>query len=370
MMWKKVSWEEVLTIKNGRSQKKVSDRNGKYPIYGSGGIMGYANDYLCDEGTTIIGRKGSINNPIYVDEKFWNVDTAFGLCPGEKLDNKFLYYFCTTYNFLKHNKATTLPSLTKADLLKITIPLPPLETQKKIAAILDEADKLRQLNRQLIEKYDALTQSLFLEMFGDPVMNPKGWEKIPGSNYYEVKGRVGRKGYKKTDLRSSGPLVLGATHINQSGFIDLSKPVYLTEEKYLESPEIMVVKRDLIFVQRGNTIGKIGLVHKDIGRATINPVVLILRPIESNPFFLLHLLMNKSVNQRIIELNSGSAQPMITQKSMNEYKLIDVPLKLQDKFAERVQAIEQQKAQTQASLKKSEELFNSLLQRAFKGELV
>jgi len=86
--WKQVLWDEVLYIKNGKNQKKVMSDDGVYPIYGSGGIMGYANDFLCEAGTTIIGRKGSINKPIYVEEKFWNVDTAFGLCPGEKLDNR------------------------------------------------------------------------------------------------------------------------------------------------------------------------------------------------------------------------------------------------------------------------------------------
>ncbi len=110
MNWEIARWEDVLTIKNGKNQKKVENPNGQYPIYGSGGIMGYADDYLCEKGTTVIGWKGSINKPIYVEEKFWNVDTAFGLCPGKNLHNKFFYYFCKTYNFLKHNKSTTLPS--------------------------------------------------------------------------------------------------------------------------------------------------------------------------------------------------------------------------------------------------------------------
>ncbi len=174
---KKYLFSDVLTIVNGKNQRKVENPNGKYPIYGSGGIMGRANDFICHEGTTIVGRKGSINNPIYVNEKFWNVDTAFGLSPKKDLFPKYLFYFCRKYNFLKHNKATTLPSLTKADLLNIQIPLPSLEEQKRIASLLDKADELRQKDKALLQKYDALAQSLFLEMFGDPVKNEKGWEK-------------------------------------------------------------------------------------------------------------------------------------------------------------------------------------------------
>ena len=92
--WENKQWCDVLNIINGRSQKNVIDEKGSYPIYGSGGIMGYANDYICEENTVIIGRKGSINKPIFVKEKFWNVDTAFGLKAKEGLlVPKFLYYF-------------------------------------------------------------------------------------------------------------------------------------------------------------------------------------------------------------------------------------------------------------------------------------
>ncbi|MEA3497955.1 MAG: restriction endonuclease subunit S, partial [Campylobacterota bacterium] len=72
-------WNDVLTIKNGKHYKDVIDENGQYSIYGSGGIMNYANQYICNENTVIIGRKGTINNPIFVKEKFWNIDTAFGI---------------------------------------------------------------------------------------------------------------------------------------------------------------------------------------------------------------------------------------------------------------------------------------------------
>lgn len=87
--WKTEKWKNVLNIVNGKNQKGVIDVNGIYPIYGSGGIMAYANDYLCHENTTIIGRKGSINNPIYVETKFWNVDTAFGISSGKNLIQNF-----------------------------------------------------------------------------------------------------------------------------------------------------------------------------------------------------------------------------------------------------------------------------------------
>lgn len=90
----KKKWADILQIISGKSQKDVACESGQYPIFGSGGIIGYASDYLCEAGTTIVGRKGTINKPIFVNERFWNVDTAFGISPGQDLLPKFLFYFC------------------------------------------------------------------------------------------------------------------------------------------------------------------------------------------------------------------------------------------------------------------------------------
>ena len=131
-------WSEILRIISGKNQKAVEDPNGSYPIYGSGGIIGFARDYLCEAGTTIIGRKGTINNPIFVTERFWNVDTAFGLVPGDMLHPKYLYYFCVMFNFKELDKSTTIPSLAKRDLLNIKMPVPPLPEQERIVANIEE----------------------------------------------------------------------------------------------------------------------------------------------------------------------------------------------------------------------------------------
>ena len=85
-------WEDILTIVSGKNQKNVETDNGQYPIYGSGGIIGRANAFLCEAGTTIVGRKGTINSPIYVNERFWNVDTAFGIVPGPELLPSYIIF--------------------------------------------------------------------------------------------------------------------------------------------------------------------------------------------------------------------------------------------------------------------------------------
>ena len=148
--WEIYYWKNVLNIKNGKNQKQVEDINGKYPIYGSGGIIGRSNAYICNENSIIIGRKGNINKPILVKEKFWNVDTAFGLeVKSEKMSYHYLYYFCLFYDFEIHNKAVTIPSLVKSDLEKIVLPVPPIELQNKFAERIEKIAKLSFILKEL-----------------------------------------------------------------------------------------------------------------------------------------------------------------------------------------------------------------------------
>ena len=159
-------WKDVLDIFNGKDYKIVQVDKGGYPVYGSGGIIARANDYICPAGTIIIGRKGSINNPILVNEKFWNVDTAFGIVPKEIINNSYLYYFCKQYNFNHLNKATTLPSLTKRDLLEIEINIPALEEQVKFSEFVNQINKLKSDVQKSIDETQLLMDSLMQEYFG------------------------------------------------------------------------------------------------------------------------------------------------------------------------------------------------------------
>ena len=161
-------WKDVLSIINGRDYKAVANPDGKYPIYGSGGIMGRSNEFLCPGETVVLGRKGNINNPIFVEEPFWNVDTAFGLVANQKLiQPKYLFYYCQHYDFEKHNLAVTIPSLRKSDLLNIKINLPQLEEQNNVCNILDSIHTLITLKQKQLKEFDSLEQSVFYKMFGD-----------------------------------------------------------------------------------------------------------------------------------------------------------------------------------------------------------
>jgi type I restriction enzyme, S subunit len=132
--WNVFSFKDVLEIRNGKNQKLIENKNGIYPICGSGGVMSYGDDYISEADSVIIGRKGNINKPILMKEKYWHVDTAFGLNPLRSvLEHDYLYWFCVRYNFEQHNKTVTIPSLTKETLLRIKIPIPHIDLQNQFA---------------------------------------------------------------------------------------------------------------------------------------------------------------------------------------------------------------------------------------------
>ncbi len=142
--WIIKKWNDVLEIKNGKDYKKnLSDIENGYPVYGSGGFMNiYADTYLCEGIITIIGRKGNISNPLLVEGKIWNVDTAFGIIVKTDILNPIFFHHCSKfYDYEKMNKATTIPSLTKSDLLNLEIILPPIELQNKFAEFVKLIDK-------------------------------------------------------------------------------------------------------------------------------------------------------------------------------------------------------------------------------------
>ena len=166
-LWKTDSWNNLLRIVNGKNQRAVESNDGEYVICGSGGIMGKARDYLTKENSVIVGRKGNINKPILMREKYWNVDTAFGLEPNNNhICVEYLYMFCLFFDFNRLNKAVTIPSLTKADLLNIEMPVPDLNIQNQFATFVHQVDKSKVAVQKALDETQLLFDSLMQKYFG------------------------------------------------------------------------------------------------------------------------------------------------------------------------------------------------------------
>ena len=274
----------------------------------------------------------------YIDFPFvMGADGTKVLQPKDKNCNaKYLYYF-----FLSINVPETGYNRHYKYLKDLQIPLPPLETQQKIAAILDAADTLRQKDKALVAKYDELTQALFLDMFGDPVSNPKGWEKV----------ELGVVSKKITDGEHQNPtaveegkhLVMAKDVLDDR--VDFSNPRFVSDEdfkKYISKckPEF----GDIVLVSRGATVGRCTIVNTDIPFCLMGSVILIKKSDAFKGEFISSLLKNNKFLKQLTNVSSASAQQAIYISHLKKLKIILPHLTIQNQFAERIAIIEKKKS--------------------------
>ena len=370
--WKVKVWADVLEIRSGRNQKQVISSDGTYPILGSAGkVMGYATEYLCEANTTIIGRKGTIDKPLFIETNFWNVDTAFGLVASEELNNRFLHYFCLGYNFQKHNKGTTLPSLVKKDLVKIQIPVPPLSEQEAIVEVLDKAftaiDQAKANLEQNIANAKELFQSKLNQIFSQ---KGEGWVEKTLGDVGEVQTGTTPPTKDKTNygdflpfvkpahFRPDGSIVHGDSMLSKSG---------LSKGRLFQANSVLMVCI-------GATIGKTGFTEVKVSS---NQQINALTPTTDFIAKLLYYaLISPYVQHQVIQVGkSAQATLPIINKSKWQKLSINIPTSL-DEQKRIVNNLEDIKTKTmqlqthyQTKLASLDELKKSILQKAFAGEL-
>ena len=350
---------DICNILNGRNQKKVEDINGKYPIYGSGGIMGYANDYICKAGTTIIGRKGSINKPLYVNTELWNVDTAFGLQPKECCNGRFLFYLCKSIDFTRYDKGVTIPSLVKSDLLQIPVNIPSLEEQSQIVEELDQLSNIIEKQRQQLSELDNLAQSIFYDMFGDPVTNEKGWEIITLGHKCEV---TSFKRVLIEDVVDEGiPFIRGTELMALSRGEDVDFSLFITQEHYdLVSKISGVPKKGDLLIPSINAEARIWILNTNQPRYYKDGRVLWVHVNEDlYTSECLKYIMQEMIKSSYSTFASGATFAELKLFVLRELLTILPPLELQQLFAQKIEAIEQEKEIIKQSIAETEELFNS-----------
>lgn len=232
---------------------------------------------------------------------------------------------------------------------ELQIVLPEIKQQKRIIDYLDakcsKIDEIIEKQQAIIEKLKEYKLSLITEavtkgLNPDAEMKDSGNTEIgkiplisrPTKLKYlcNTQGRIGFKGYTTTDLvdEGEGVYTLGASHLN-NGKIDLTDPVFISWEKYYESPEIMVKQNDILIVQRGSTIGKVAIVDKNYGEVTINPSLVLINKIHIDSKYLLYALSARYIINYINLIGTTTAIPMISQKQINDLVVIVPPDSIQ-----------------------------------------
>jgi type I restriction enzyme S subunit len=162
--WERKRLGEVLKVRHGKSQHGITAADGKYPILASGGEIGRTNSYLYDRPSVLIGRKGTIDSPQYVDSPFWTVDTLFFTEIANEADAKFVFYKFTMIRWRSYNEASGVPSLNAKRIENIEVAIPPLHEQTAIATILSDMDAELAALEQRRDKTRALKRGMMQEL--------------------------------------------------------------------------------------------------------------------------------------------------------------------------------------------------------------
>ncbi len=385
----KVALEKVCKIRNGYAFKSQDYRGEGIPLlrisnFDDGDV--YINDktvfveekyldekadFKVEKGDVLIALSGATTGKygVYNFDYPSLLNQRIGLLKSDlskELSSNYFFYYLNILKkeiLLKAGGAAQ-PNISTKSIGELKIPLPSIEIQKKIGSILDEANTYRQKTKEIIDNYEELTQSLFLDMFGNPVSNPKKWNKEPMSNLMTIV-RGGSPRPIKNFLGGTYPWIkIGDGTKGSDIYLERTKQ-HITKEGLNKTR--LLPQGSLIFANCGVSLGFARIITFE---GCIHDGWLAFTDLQEDKLskvFLLKAL--NSITRYFRETAPDGTQPNLNTSIMNKFEIILPPIELQKKFEKGLLAIEEQKKQAEQSLKKSEELFNSLLQKAFKGEL-
>jgi type I restriction enzyme, S subunit len=386
---------DVCRFQNGGTPSKAIERyfTGDIPWITGADLIGpialQARSFITEEaiassatnqvpaGTVLLVTRTSVGKVAITGMNLCFSQDITALTPdAKKLSAEYLVHFLRTKqdHFTKHARGATIQGITREVVADLEIPLPPMEEQRRIAAILDQAETLRTQRRQARAHLDTLTQSLFLDMFGNPVENERGWQITSVSDF--VAGFESGKSLVADDEddSSSAFRVLKVSAVTSLEYKpEQSKAV---PSNYMPPKSHIVRAGDLLF-SRANTTELIGAT----AFVAATPDNLLLpdklwrfvwhQPTRTAPLYVRHLFQQPKFRQEIGQRASGTSGSMknISQEKVLTIRVGHPPLPLQQTFATRIAAIEALKATHRSALAQLDALFASLQQRAFAGEL-
>lgn len=330
--------------------------------------------YTIQEGDYLVGMDGEFNigiwgkRPGVLNQRVCKMTSS-----SDFLVNKYMFYFLKVClkKIEDETPFVTVKHLSAKRINQIEIPLPPKSQQEAIVSELDEINSLLALKREQLQKYDKLAQSLFYEMFGDPVENEKGWEvkKLEqlieiGAILYHLDGNHGGDYPRSEEFTKTGVPYIGANSIN-NGVIDFNLAKYLPEERAKMLKKGICQNEDVLFAHNA-TVGPVAILFSDC-KVILSTSLTAYRCNKDFllPYFLkMYMESNWFVCQYIgtMKQTTRNQIPITKQRKM---KFIIPPLPLQQQFASRIEQIESQKQQVQAAIEKLETLLASRMQYWF-----
>lgn len=298
---------------------------------------------------------------------FSNFTTALRIIDKSKIFPDFLYYQLKFFYFdgrtLKmQTKTTGLRNLQLNSYLKQKVSIPCFQIQQQIVEELDCLTSIIEKQKKQLEELDNLAQSIFYDMFGDPIENEKGWDT---KKMNDLCSKITDGEHIKPPVVKEGVPFLSAKDIT-NGFVDFSETLYVSKDFAKKSRERCNPEYgDILIISRGATIGKICMIRTHKEFCLLGSVILIKYKETIDGIFLLYFLKNPGVQVVLRTLCGALAQPAIYLKDIKKINVLSPPLPLQQQFAAKIEAIEKQKELIKKSIKETEDLFNSRMDYYF-----
>lgn len=363
-----VSLGDICEFKYGKALPATARDGGAYAVFGSNGIVGCHSAALTQGATIVIGRKGSLGELNYSDAPCWPIDTTYYVDEAStNVDLRWLFHAMHSLGLTELNRAAAVPGLNRNDAYAKRMLLPPREEQRRIAAILDKADALRAKRREAIAKLDQLLQSVFLDMFGDPATNPKGWPLVRFTDVGEWKS--GATPTKDVAAYWDGPIPwVSPKDMKVSAISDAKDHVsehafQATGLKRIEAGHLLIVVRGMILAHSFPTA--INLVP-----IAINQDMKAIQP--SNEFEVVYLKAAvDALKERVLSAVStaGHGTRRLSTLDASEVLIPLAPKELQRKFAQAVTVFVEGRDRARRQIDGMNQLFASLQARAFSGAL-
>ena len=306
------------------------------------------------------------------------VDICIVRPASDQVNSKWLMYLINSkifnYKITKFVTGTTRQRISKSNLAKLEVSTPSVEEQKRIAAILDKADVIRRKRWQAIELADEFLRSVFLDMFGDPVVNPHQFPKRTLKEFY-IHEKTGTKcgpfgsALKKHEFQDTGVPVWNMDNITLTGnFID-NPSLWVSESKFLEL-EAYSVKQGDIIISRAGTVGKMGVVHSRFEQSLISTNLIRVRfGNELLPEFFISLMTYCKGKLGRLKTGPDGAFTHMNTGILDSLEFPYPPVDLQQKYLDIKQSLQKKILKDKAAAESTETLFSSLSQKAFSGEL-
>lgn len=334
-----------------------------YPVYGANGKIGFYDKYTHEKETLMITCRGATCGTLNISEPYSYINgNAMALDNlSDEIYLKYLYYYLENRKLLDTISGSAQPQITRSSLEKVIVEYPKIETQKKIVEVLDKAQSLIEKKKEQIDLLDELVKSRFIEIFGDLNINSKEWKYAKFDEFAIIDTKM----IKNFDDYGEYPHIgIDSIEKDTGKILDYK----LIKESNIKSGKYLFDERHIIYSKIRPNLNKVALPEfKGVCSADAYPILCIDGKAERS--YLGYVLRSDVFLNYILAFSGRTNIPKVNKEQIKNFEMPLPPIELQNEFAEFVAQTDSIRSKMEESLSELEDNFNSLMQKAFKGEL-